>query len=119
MIQQSGGQGQGELVGIADAVRAAEAVVAEELSEGEVKVCGVEVRDIVLVFEGRVQVVKPGLQCLAQAGTGRAFEDQAGIQVEGRDGARGVRVGVRRRIVELVVGITQLGRRYEEIARRA
>src|SRR5690606_13446619 len=95
-FQRPAGHPQGQLVGIADTVAAAEAIVAEQRVVAEGILVGIEQRLVILVAVGRVQVEGAGLQRLPQIAAepaGVAVEIQPRIQAGYRNGAGGVGVG--------------------------
>src|SRR5690606_27289300 len=94
------GQAEGQLVGVADAVPAGEAVVAPQTAVAEAGLAAVEDRNLALVLVGDVEVEQARLQGLAEVTAeqpGVAVEVQAGVQAG--DGQAAVGRGV-----ELVAG---------------
>src|SRR5690606_12927913 len=94
------GQAEGQLIGVADAVPAGEAVVAPQAAVAEAGLAAVEDRNLALVLVGDVEVEQARLQGLAEVAAeqpGVAVEVQAGVQAGDRQAAVG-------RGVELVAG---------------
>src|SRR5690606_26949850 len=89
------GQAEGQLIGVADAVPAGEAVVAPQAAVAEAGLAAVEDRNLALVLVGDVEVEQARLQGLAEVAAeqpGVAVEVQAGVQAG--DGQAAVGRGV-------------------------
>ena len=87
---EAAADGGGELVGVADAVFANEAVAREEPVPGEAAFVGVKVGDFALVFVGGVEVVQARLQRLCPVfalPAEVALEGEFAVQAEGRQEA--------------------------------
>ena len=87
---EAAADGGGELVGVADAVFANEAVAREEPVPGEAAFVGVKVGDFALVFVGGVEVVQARLQRLCPVfalPAEVALEGEFAVKAEGRQEA--------------------------------
>ena len=114
IVEHAAGQADRDLLGVADSIRAVEAVVTEQVGVAGGGERGIEVRDIVLVLVGGVEEIKPRFQRLPPlSAAGVALEDESRIQAQGRQGpVQIVAAGV---VLELVVGESDLQVGLEEI----
>ena len=111
-IEQAAGEGDAELVGVGEAVAAAEPAFAEQLVEAEIQLRAVENRQQPLVFMLAVQVEQSGLECLdavsaAFSATGStpqpALENESAVDAEGGQAQAGIRRAAGRLPFQLVV----------------
>ena len=113
-LQEARGPGEGELVSVAEAVAADEAVLGEKLRIVEVGERRVEERDMVLVVIGHEDIEEPRLERLRErvAEPARiALEDQAAVEAEPRNGeGRPLRLALGL-AVKLIAAVAQPGLR--------
>src|SRR3990172_10437772 len=85
IVDETRGHGRGNLVGIADAVAAGEAVVAKQVREAEFRHAGVEVGQGILILVRNVQVIKAWFERLrkqAFAPARVALENKPAVETE-------------------------------------
>ena len=119
-VDQSRGDADADLVGVAEAVGADVAVRAKQLHEVEVRGSGVEDRQVVLVAIGHVQVHEARLECqqALAARARQALEDQAAVDAQDRRGAGRRIVGAGHRVVEAIRGVAPARRQARGKRRR-
>ena len=119
-VQQAAVDGQGQPIGIADPIRAAEAVLAEHVVVAGRQAPRVEERQPVLVAIRYPEIVEPWLESLGEPPSldrGFVIEVKAAFDAERRDHAsRGARDTLRG-VLQVVAGVVQ-GRPREEVAVR-
>src|SRR5699024_5457424 len=98
-FEQARGQRQRDLVGVALAIGAAEAVVVEQLAEAEGQLARIELRNVALLAIGHIQIVEPRLEGLDAPAPEAALEGQPGVEGGNGHGAAQARA---RPVVELV-----------------